>query len=256
MKPRKRPPEQPKGAPRWMVTFSDLVTLILVFFILLFSMSQIDKIKFQSIAESFRQRQILDFYPSIIPGESPGQQKEQQNNQDGKTNEAKKDSLQNLLSEVKGYLSKNGLEDVIIANRTERGVVLVLQDSVLFETGDAKIINTGYPFLDKVGTMLESMPNLVKVEGHTDNRPITTLQYPSNWELSTARASSVIRYFIEKHNIDSARFVAVGYGETRPIVPNNSPENWEKNRRVEIIISDPQYSEKQVMSNNNLKQGQ
>lgn len=253
MKFRNRPPEPPKGAPRWMVTFSDLVTLILVFFILLFSMSQIDKIKFKSIVESFRDRQILDFYPSIIPGESPGKMNEQQKNQNEKTNDAKKDSLQNLLTEVQGYLHKNGLEDVIVANRTERGVVLVLQDSVLFETGDAKIISTANPFLDKIGVMLKDIPNLVKVEGHTDNRPITTLQYPSNWELSTARASSVIRYFIEKQNIDSARFIAVGYGETRPIVPNNSPENWQKNRRVEIIISDPQYSEKQVITNNNPK---
>ncbi|MDM5228834.1 flagellar motor protein MotS [Cytobacillus sp. NJ13] len=239
MKPRRRSPEPPKGAPRWMVTFSDLVTLILVFFILLFSMSQIDLMKFQALSDSFRDRQVLDFQPSIIPAENPGQNEEIKENEGS----GQSDSLDELLMEIQSYLDKNGLEKVIVANRTERGVVLVLQEQVLFESGDASLIDSSYSFLDKVGTLLANMPNLVKVEGHTDDRPITTYRYPSNWELSAARASTVIRYLTEKHNLDSHRFMAVGYGETRPIVPNSGPENWEKNRRVEIIISDPKFNE-------------
>lgn len=86
--------------------------------------------------------------------------------------------------------------------------------------------------------LLAKLPNLVKIEGHTDNRPISTEKYPSNWELSAARASSVIRYLIEEHSLDPERFVAVGYGDTRPIVQNSSNENYQKNRRVEIVISD------------------
>ncbi|MBT2710317.1 flagellar motor protein MotB [Pseudomonas sp. ISL-84] len=221
-----------------MVTFSDLVTLILVFFILLFSMSQIDMIKFKAISESFRDRQVLDFYPSIIPNEHPASME-----LDDQIPSEKGDSLDQLLMEIQTFLDQNGLEDVIVANRTERGVVLVLQEQVLFESGEASLIDRSYLFLDKVGTVLASMPNLVKVEGHTDNRPITTYRYPSNWELSAARASTVIRYLTENHNLENRRFIAVGYGETRPVVPNSGPENWEKNRRVEIIISDPKYDE-------------
>lgn len=244
MKLRRRSSEPAKGAPRWMVTFSDLVTLILVFFILLFSMSQIDMIKFKAMSESFRDRQLLDFYPAIIPNEYPADM--EQNTGEGKE---QGDSLDQLLMEIQAFLDQNGLEDVIAANRTERGVVLVLQEQVLFESGEASLIEGSFPFLDKVGTVLSSMPNLVKVEGHTDNRPIKTYRYPSNWELSAARASTVIRYLTENHNLESRRFIAVGYGETRPAVPNSGPENWEKNRRVEIIISDPKYDEDSLINN-------
>ncbi|WP_404355813.1 flagellar motor protein MotB [Cytobacillus firmus] len=239
MRRRRRSPEPPKGAPIWMVTFSDLVTLILVFFILLFSMSQIDLMKFQAISDSFRDRQVLDFQPSIIPAENQGEMEENTE----KEGSGQSDSLDELQMEIQSFLDVNGLEEVIVANRTERGVVLVLQEQVLFKSGEASLLDSSYPFLDKVGTLLANMPNLVKVEGHTDDRPITTFRYPSNWELSAARASTVIRYLTEGHNLDSHRFMAIGYGETRPIVPNSGPENWEKNRRVEIIISDPKFYE-------------
>lgn len=248
MRFKKKPPETPKGAPRWMVTFSDLVTLILVFFILLFSMSQIDIIKFRAIADSFRERQILDFNPSIIPLENPPdiveKENEEEKESDSSNNEEMEETtLQQLLTEIEAFLVENGLEDVILANRTERGVVLVLDEQVLFETGEAEIVGGRNAFLDKVGSMLKTMPNLVKIEGHTDNRPITTFRYPSNWELSTARASSVIRYLVDNHGLSNDRFIAVGYGETRPIVPNTNQANWKKNRRVEIVVSDPKYVE-------------
>lgn len=248
MRFKKRPQEPPKGAPRWMVTFSDLVTLILVFFILLFSMSQIDMIKFKAISESFNDRAILDFNPSIIPLENPPDEKEEEQNKEDEEAESEEPSLDNLLTEIEAFLKENGLEDVIIANRTERGVVLVLDEQVLFESGEAEIIGGQNSFLDKVGSMLQNMPNIVKVEGHTDNRPITTFRYPSNWELSAARSSSVIRYLVDSFKLDSSRFIAVGYGETRPIVPNTTPENLKKNRRVEIVVSDPKYVEKDIIT--------
>ncbi|WP_102274239.1 flagellar motor protein MotS [Cytobacillus massiliigabonensis] len=247
MKLKRRPAEQAKGAPGWMVTFSDLVTLILVFFILLFSMSQIDMIKFKAITESF-QEHFFDFYPSMIPLENPAavetELPEEKNEKD-----MSEESLQSLLTEVQNYLDKNGLEDVIIANRTERGVVLVLQEQVLFDPGQATLLGDSHAFLNKVGELLVKLPNLVKVEGHTDDIPMSSFRYPSNWELSAARASSVINYLIANHQLDSRRFIAVGYADTRPVISNDSPENRQKNRRVEIIISDPKYSEDDLASN-------
>lgn len=233
-----------KSTPRWLVTFNDLTMLILVFFILLFSMSQIDIMKFRALADSFANRNIFDFYPSIIPGSTGPGNSLSEGEVEG---EGENKGLQDLVDEIRGYLKKNGLEDVIIANRTERGVVIVLQEQVLFETGKAEIINGKNDFLDKVGTALKGFPNMVKVEGHTDDRPINTYRYPSNWELSSARSSSVIRYLAEKHNLDSKRFIAVGYGDTRPVAPNTSPENWKKNRRVEIVILDPSYTDKELL---------
>ncbi|KIL77808.1 Flagellar motor rotation protein MotB [Bacillus badius] len=90
---------------------------------------------------------------------------------------------------------------------------------------------------------MKTIPNLVKVEGHTDNRPIKNAIYPSNWELSSARAGSVIRFFVDDVGLEPDRFIAVGYGDTRPLAPNTSKENMQKNRRVQIIISDPTYKE-------------
>lgn len=229
--------EKPKkGAPLWMVTYSDLVTLVLVFFILLFSMSQVDMIKFKAVSESFSQAGIFQSSSSILPD----------NGRESVADETEREvqhSLDSLVQEVQSYLHSNGLEDVITANRNERGVVLVLQEQVLFETGEAELIADSFDFLETLGVMLKGMPNLIRVEGHTDNRPIATYRYPSNWELSSARASSVIRYLVEHNQIEASRFTAVGYGETRPIVANDSEENWKKNRRVEVIILDPDYKQ-------------
>ncbi|MFI8686031.1 flagellar motor protein MotS [Rossellomorea sp. NPDC077527] len=243
MKRRRRPASEPKGAPKWMVTFSDLITLILVFFILLFSMSQIDIVKFRTIADSFQQRQILEFYPSVIPFDDPSAEPEMESDDSQQQGSEDDQDLNALLSNIQSYLKENKLNDVIVATRTERGVVLVLQEQALFDSGEATVLPAAYPFLNKVGDLLTRIPNFVKVEGHTDNRPIDTYRFPSNWELSSARASSVIRYLTKTENLDPTRFIAVGYGDTRPIAPNDTSENLQKNRRVEIIITDPEFEE-------------
>ncbi|MBP3038901.1 flagellar motor protein MotB [Bacillaceae bacterium Marseille-Q3522] len=229
-------PKQPKGAPSWMVTYSDLFTLILVFFILLFSMSQIDMIKFKAITESFRDFQILDYQSSIIPSENT------ENGDTGQNSDAE-ETMDGLLEEVQAFLQENDLGSVAVANRTEQGVVLVLQEQILFASGEAEIIEDAYPLLNKIGGLLAEIPHIVRVEGHTDSRPISTYRYPSNWELSTARSSSVIRYFIQTLHLDSRRFIATGYGPTRPVEDNDTPENMMKNRRVEIIIVDPNFQQ-------------
>ncbi|WP_440896122.1 flagellar motor protein MotS [Amphibacillus sp. Q70] len=246
MKRREKKP--PKGSPAWMTTYSDMITLLLVFFVLLFSMSQIDVARFEAIAESFRNRNVLfDGSPSTIDFEhsyeSSGGRDQDEFSELAKENLFDEDqlaqnqkSLEELLAEVEGFLEEHQLQDVISANRTDQGVVLILQERILFDTAEAVIKPEGEPFLDKVALLLSNIPNYVRVEGHTDNRPISTEQFPSNWELSGARASSVIRYIIDSGDFAEERFISSGYGDTQPIVPNNSSENWQKNRRVEIII--------------------
>ncbi|SFD61556.1 chemotaxis protein MotB [Lentibacillus persicus] len=254
MKPRKIRDNGQSGAPKWMVTYSDMVTLILVFFILLFSVSQIDMVKFDAVSESFRNRMIFDFYPSPVPMENPTEHTsneesgknsnefenptatENVNDRDDMTQEENKDSLDELMAQVEQYLQNNNLNNVISASRDDRGVVLVLQERIMFDTGEAKILDSGKPFLDRVGELLMNLPNDVSVEGHTDDRPISSYKYPSNWELSGARASSVIRYLIDENDFDVSRFSSIGYGSTRPAAPNTSVENWRENRRVEMII--------------------
>lgn len=243
MKRRRARSSQSSGAPKWMVTYSDMVTLILVFFILLFSMSQIDLAKFEAISESFRNRNILDFNSSAVPMDQPTESTNEFDKPEqlpGFTDEDREveeeDSLDILLADVEKFLDANDLNDVITANRTERGVVLVLQESILFDPGEAEIIESGKPFLEKIGILLLELPNSVKVEGHTDSKPMSSFRFPSNWELSGARASSVIRYLLDEYDFNMSRFSLAGFGETKPVVPNDSPENMKKNRRVEIII--------------------
>ncbi|WP_227936572.1 flagellar motor protein MotS [Alkalihalobacillus deserti] len=246
MKRRRRPED--KGAPKWMVTFSDMMTLILVFFILLFSMSVVDAQKFRAIAESFNQRQVFEFMPSAIEFENPAEEGAEERKDPFEGDFGKDESdvdMDELHKEVNEFLEDNELTELISASRDDRGVVLVLQERTLFESGEAKLLPTAEPFLTKVGTLLKAIPNTVKVEGHTDSRPISTFRFPSNWELSGARASSVIRFLIGTHDLEANRFIATGYGETRPVVPNTTVENLQTNRRVVIVISDPSYDDGQ-----------
>jgi|SRR5690625_3437760 len=268
---RRRRNQNRKGAPKWMVTYSDMVTLVLVFFILLFSMSQIDLVKFESITKSFQSRGVLDFLPSAVPsedipggdgiGDGFGSEDDEEDEDTGEDEEQevdvdvdglidqleewekKADALARLMENVETFLETEELGDVISAKRTEEGVILVLQDSILFDSAEAQILEAGQPFLDEVGELLKGITNNIRVEGHTDNRPISTFRYPSNWELSGARAGSVVRYFIEEHDIDEARFLIAGHGDTRPVVKNETPEDWNKNRRVEIVILDTDHEQ-------------
>ncbi|SFM09053.1 chemotaxis protein MotB [Gracilibacillus orientalis] len=263
MKRRNKQRPEKKGAPKWMVTYADMVTLILVFFVLLFSMSQIDAEKFRAIADAFKSENIFEAMPSIIEEQFPtenvevlkeeenddksedtilGEDHEGQEQIDSEFNTVEgtpdQDELDELLAEVESYLNKNDLNQVISATRTDQGVVLVLQERVLFETGEAEVLDPAKPFLNKISTLLSNIPNEVRVEGHTDNRPISSYRYPSNWELSGARASSVIRFLIESNDFKESRFIATGFGDTRPVASNDSSEGWSTNRRVEIVILD------------------
>ncbi|MCY7748681.1 flagellar motor protein MotB [Bacillus inaquosorum] len=209
----------------WMVTFTDLITLILVFFILLFSMSQIDVQKFKAAVDS-------------IQKEGGGLQPDQTSIEKKDTSpayaEKQEDQQDQLLKKVNTYIKDNHLKAT--AKRDERGVVLVLQEAVLFDTGEAKVLKNAETLLHQIAVLLQTIPNDIQVEGHTDSRNISTYRYPSNWELSAARASGVIQYFTSKENLPSKRFIAVGYADTKPVKDNKTNEHMKENRRVEIVI--------------------
>ncbi|SDI78814.1 flagellar motor protein MotS [Natribacillus halophilus] len=227
---------------QWLTTFSDMVLIMLVFFIMLFSISVVDAQRFQELIDSFQGQDILDQAPSIV-AEDMEESTANIDDGQGHDTDAEEDELEALVEEVEGYIERNELEDMITATREARGVKLVLQDRLLFDTGEAYILDEAEPFLDETISILEELPYTVEVEGHTDDRPINTYRYPSNWELSTARASSVIRYFAEEGDLERSRFVATGYGDTQPVVSNDSSENMQENRRVVIFITDPDFED-------------
>jgi chemotaxis protein MotB len=119
---------------------------------------------------------------------------------------------------------------------TRQGPRLSFDDGILFEFGGAELNPAGFFFLNRIADVIQKLPYPVRVEGHTDNMPIHTRRFPSNWELSTVRAVNVVKYFVEAGNVDPRRLSAVGYGDSKPLVSNDSPEHRAKNRRVEIVL--------------------
>lgn len=221
-----------------MTTYSDMVTLLLVFFVLLFSFSVINVVKFQRFLASFQGVGILERGTDILQETepTPNPYAEAEPNFIDPAALAQAREMMETYQSLQNFLAQNGLEDMVEVRYEEGGVALDIKERILFDSGKADLKPEAMVVLDKLATFLDKLPNSIRVEGHTDNRPINTPEFPSNWELSAARAIRVIRYFIEKHGLEPARFTAVGHGEYRPLVPNDSPENMAQNRRVVILL--------------------
>ena len=223
----------------WLDTYADTITLLMTFFVLLFAMSTIDAEKFKQIAAGFNTVFVGNSADSIFEydiynGEAPiigGEESEsgKDGSGEGTANEA------STYEEVSKFVQQNDLASVVDITSDERGVIIQIKDSILFETGEAELKDNSLGVLEKINALVATLPNNIIIEGHTDNVPISTYQYPTNYELSGARAARVLRYFTEKGQ-DPLRFVFQGYGDTKPLNPNNSDENRAKNRRVNILI--------------------
>lgn len=237
-KKRKLDEDEIKGD-EWLATYSDCVTLLLTFFVLLYSMSSVDQQKLEEIAAAFKSSMggekgetimEYDLYNGKVPligGESIVEEMIDESDTE----------KEEMYNKVKAYSKDNNIDSVIDISMTERGVEIQLSDYILFSSGTADIKEESKIVLDKVSGLLNSIDNSILVEGHTDNVPIKTSDYPSNWELSTARSVNVVKYFVENNNVSPVRLSASGYGEYHPIVPNDSQENRAKNRRVNILIT-------------------
>ncbi len=141
-------------------------------------------------------------------------------------------------------IKKKGLEKQVKLETTDKGVVIRINSPILFDLGEADLKPQAFPILDKIVDLTKDWPNSIQIEGHTDDLPIHTAEFPSNWELSTARAMSVLRYFLRKGLIRPQRLSAAGYGQYHPLVPNSNPANRAKNRRVEIYVQYDQKNQK------------
>jgi Flagellar motor protein len=150
--------------------------------------------------------------------------------------------IQRQIRELEEMLKRMGLEGEFKVSYEVIGIRLILQEKILFPPGSAELKPETYPILDKLYEILKDLPNPVEVEGHTDSIPISTERFPSNWELSTARASSIVRYFIAK-GINPERLKASGYADAKPIASNATPEGRAQNRRVEVVILNIKGSE-------------
>ncbi len=268
----KKPEEPPKGAPAWQSTFADLMNLLLCFFVLLFSMSSIEREKFEAVAASFSQAfNIFDggevsFGEGALIGDGVSQlnelniyvnsmgmiddankNKSKVNEGEGDTEDTQKEALEEqleasekLAEQIAEALEATGITDQVELNFTSQYVQLTLQGAILFDSGEVVIKEEAKPILDKVGAILERYAGgTIEIEGHTDNVPMHGAKYSNNDELSSGRALSVFNYLIENTSLDPARIMHTGRGEYVPVATNETPEGRSKNRRVEIRIYNP-----------------
>lgn len=226
------------GAPGWMTTYSDLMSLLLTFFILLYSMSTVDAEKFKNISMSLQGILSGLGQVSVIDTgiENTGSTDEMMEFEDPISLIDVNEGILQMHEKVLEYVEEEGLEAKVSVSMNKRGVFVDIKEAILFDSGSAKIKDSGLEVLKKLEGLINDFNNDLVIEGHTDNIPSRTALYPSNWELSTARAVSVLRYLSEVENVDPKRLSAVGYGEYSPIVPNDTRENRAANRRVNILI--------------------
>jgi len=217
---------------RWLLTYSDLITLLMVFFVVMYAMSSSDTKKFNALKSSLQ---------SALKTEGAGTNLIMEYSGDRPINKpVPLDQVKDEMTEFRDIVQKlqatipNPKDVAIFID--ERGLTIRFLDSVLFDLGSGDLRPSAMPLLDAVGTVLKSSDHFTRVEGHTDNLPINTLQYPSNWELSAARSIAVTRYLIQRHGLDPHRLSSLGYGEYHPMYTNSSEENRSKNRRVDIVI--------------------
>jgi chemotaxis protein MotB len=196
----------------WLVTYSDIMTLLMTFFVLLFSMSTIDPVKFEQFGEAMGKE--LGKKASALPDRV---------------------SLAQIDRDVKELINTENLSEYVEVHHSHRGVTISIVADILFQRASSELNPQVYPILDKFIPKIRNSIYQIAVEGHTDSDPMRSERYPSNWELSAARASQVVNYYLSQ-GLEAERFRAIGFAHTRPKKPNTTPENKSQNRRVEITF--------------------
>lgn len=242
------------GGLRWLLTYSDVVTLLLALFVFLYSVSSADSAKVAAFSSAWAQLFGVGStpFPSETPSGSdgavplPGKRREREGkltalnkphrgSPAGSAEEETK-ALKNFKKSVEQQFPELLAEGKLTIFEREAGLVLRIQDATLFDLGSAQIRNEAKPILAVIADKIVRLPNNVRVEGHTDNLPIRSARFSSNWELSGARAASVVEFFVKVGGLEPTRLSLAGYGEFRPIAENLPRTGSELNRRVEILI--------------------
>jgi chemotaxis protein MotB len=221
----------------WLLTYADMITLVLTFFILLYTMSTLDVIKFSQVVAAVKgSLGVMDGGRTLdAVNENELGQLEGEILQLLKELENEDEAIKQAVLELETLLEAENIQDAIYIVVDERGINIRFLDYILFDLGVAELKPEARPLLDKIVNILTELNREIKVEGHTCDLPIRTGQFPSNWELSTRRATTVLRY-LEGKGLPGEFLSAVGYGEYRPLVPNTSELNRRQNRRVDIVI--------------------
>jgi chemotaxis protein MotB len=211
-------------APFWMATFSDMVTLLLAFFVMLVAMSSVEVKKFEEAMSYFTGKRGMMEEEGLMPGVM------------GVVAEPEPEEQTSRFEELQQYVEEAGLEGKVEVDLLREGIRVTLVDEIAFTSGSAALIGEAPELLRRVAKVA-SHAAAVQVEGHTDTEPISSSTFPSNWELSAARAASVVRFLLDTPEaIDAEDYIAVGYGEFQPRDTNDTPEGKRRNRRIAILL--------------------
>ena len=240
-KKKQGPPHEEEAGEAWLLPYSDLMTLLLALFLALFAISQTDQTKAQAMAQAFSSAFNMggpSFFDKMgITESKPGKVTE--------TNEAgngaylaENQALQDLQKQLDSYIKANQLEDELSTTLSEDGLMVRIKEKALFPSGSADLVPESQKIGPIIAGLLAEIPERVVVSGHTDNVPINTAQFPSNWELSSTRALTFMKFILSCNaSLNPSRFSAIGYSEYRPIADNTSDAGRAQNRRVEVLIA-------------------
>jgi chemotaxis protein MotB len=214
----------------WALSYGDMMTLLLTFFILIVSFSTVELIKFKQAMGSLRGSMGV-----LLEQSGSDVVKQESSVMDRPI--MQRETMLNALQQIEAQVFEMDAGSGIDIEVSDEGVNFRIKDDLLFPSGGTHINPDMKDMLGKVGNLIKAFKSEVRVEGHSDSMPISSGAFASNWELSTMRAVNVVEYFIDEAGIDPARLVAMGVGANRPVAPNDTPENRAKNRRVEIFLN-------------------
>jgi chemotaxis protein MotB len=239
-KKKKHRPHEEEGGEAWLLPYSDLMTLLLAVFIVLFAVSNIDKAKSEQMAAEFSEQMMNQSYNAAsavkVPDATPTGAAIQQI-------KSEKDKMEALKAELDAKLEKDNLTSSVKTSIDERGLVISLNNAIFFDPGSAELKKDTEKTLLEIANTISVMNNYIRVEGHTDNVPMNSTVYRSNWDLSAARAANMVRLLTEHTSIPPERLIAVGYGEYRPVADNSTEAGRAKNRRIDIIVLSEKYND-------------
>ena len=212
---------------RWLLTYADVITLMMALFIILFAMSTVSRVKFEAFAKDvsggFNNQWAINQPPNGETFDS--------------TTAKPQEDLRRVMHQLQAYITKNHLEKQLEVHLTRRGLVVsLLSDDSYYDSGSAQLRPETRQILEEIDGFIRKTSNPIRVEGNTDNVPIHTAQYESNWDLSVARSVEVIRYFVDTDHLDPTRISAAGYAEYRPRGDNHTDAGRQLNRRVDIVL--------------------
>jgi len=247
----KREPEKHANHERWLVSYADFITLLFAVFVVLFAMGQSDKAKVEAVMQSIQQSfgkttpgptpkmnvipsKTMLVVPSLKPDLSIAPPARPRNGQS--KGRAEEKDFRQIKSSIEAYLVKQGAQHKVSLEITRRGLIVSLKEAGFFDSGKATIKPEAYELINTISEVMTQYNNPLRLEGHTDNIPISSAQFPSNWELSTARATNGLKYLLKNFDVDPDKISATGYAEFRPLTDNNTTEGRAKNRRVDLVM--------------------